>query len=210
MSDQRCSPYPSESACASGAGADGCSRRRYWLRRAHHQEPNPSSPHTYLGDSEALYGLRDLAKALGDIGALPESHRGAQTVLDSLVGRNVALFNLTRQWAYRARLRYTEYSEWSETVYAFASLKNASVIADEFSRGPMGEGEVLQVANSIARWVWRNITPEQTVTNRKRWGSSLGKNPQRSGKRRVMSGYKRSWRSSKWELRCNVNAQNCS
>ncbi|MDO4252615.1 MAG: hypothetical protein Q4C74_05210 [Rothia sp. (in: high G+C Gram-positive bacteria)] len=87
----------------------------------------------------------------------------------------MALFNLTHQWAYRARLRYTEYSEWSETVYAFASLKNASVIADEFSRGPMGEGEVLQVANSIARWVWRNITPEQTVTNRKRWGSSLGK-----------------------------------
>ncbi len=138
---------------------------------------NPTHPaHTPIwGDSEALYGLRDLAKALGDIGALPESHRGAQTVLDSLVGRNVALFNLTRQWAYRARLRYTEYSEWSETVYAFASLKNASVIADEFSRGPMGEGEVLQVANSIARWVWRNITPEQTVTNRKRWGSSLGK-----------------------------------
>lgn len=125
------------------------------------------------GEAEALYGLKDLAKALGDVGALPAPHRQAQTVLDSAVGRNVALFNLTRQWAYRARLRYTDYTEWSETVYAFASMKNASVIADEFSRGPMGENEVAQVGKSIARWVWERITPEQTEANRKRWGQAL-------------------------------------
>ncbi|MBF0809382.1 hypothetical protein E4U03_12325 [Rothia nasimurium] len=134
------------------------------------------------GDVEALYGLRDLAKALGDIGALPEPHRSAQTVLGSAVGRNVALFNLTRQWAYRARLRYTDYAEWAETVYAFASMKNVSVIADEFSRGPMSENEVAQIAKSIAGWVWRNITSEQTAVNRKRWGYSLGK---RSGEIRL-------------------------
>lgn len=127
------------------------------------------------GEAEALYGLKDLAKALGDVGALPAPHRGAQTVLDSTVGRNVALFNLTRQWAYRARLRYTDYTEWAETVYAFASMKNESVIADEFSRGPMSENEVAQIAKSIARWVWGKITPEQTARNRARWGSSLGK-----------------------------------
>ncbi|MDY6050888.1 MAG: replication initiation protein [Rothia sp. (in: high G+C Gram-positive bacteria)] len=133
------------------------------------------------GASEALYGLKDLAKALGDVGALPAPHRNAQTVLDSTVGRNVALFNLTRQWAYRARLRYTDFTEWSETVYAFASMKNASVIADEFSRGPMSEGEVAQIAKSIASWVWVKITPEQTEANRKRWGSSLGS---KSGEKR--------------------------
>lgn len=127
------------------------------------------------GEAEALYGLKDLAKALGDVGALPAPHRGAQTVLDSTVGRNVALFNLTRQWAYRARLRYTDYTEWAETVYAFASMKNESVIADEFSRGPMSENEVAQIAKSIARWVWGKITPDQTARNRARWGSSLGK-----------------------------------
>lgn len=109
------------------------------------------------GEAEALYGLKDLAKALGDVGALPAPHRGAQTVLDSTVGRNVALFNLTRQWAYRARLRYTDYTEWAETVYAFASMKNKSVIADEFSRGPMSENEVAQIAKSIARWVWGRL-----------------------------------------------------
>lgn len=89
------------------------------------------------------------------------------------MGRNVALFNLTRQWAYRARLRYADYQEWAETVYAFASMKNASVIADEFSRGAMSEGEVSQIAKSIARWVWARITPEQTQANRQRWAKNL-------------------------------------
>lgn len=136
---------------------------------------NPTNTaHTSIwGEAEALYGLRELAKALGDIGALPAPHRQAQTVLDSTVGRNVALFNLTRQWAYRARLRYTDYQEWAETVYAFASMKNASVIADNFSRGPMSEGEVSQIAKSIARWVWARITPEQTQANRQRWAKNL-------------------------------------
>ena len=136
---------------------------------------NPTNvAHTSIwGEAEALYGLRELGKALGDIGALPAPHRQAQTVLDSTVGRNVALFNLTRQWAYRARLRYTDYQEWAETVYAFASMKNASVIADEFSRGAMSEGEVSQIAKSIARWVWARITPEQTQANRQRWAKNL-------------------------------------
>ena len=89
------------------------------------------------------------------------------------MGRNVALFNITRQWAYRARLRYTDSTEWAETVYAFASMKNASVIADEFSRGPMSESEVAQIAKSIAGWVWGNITPEQTKANRARWAKNL-------------------------------------
>lgn len=136
---------------------------------------NPTnSAHTSIwGDAEAAYGLRELAKALGDVGALPAPHRQAQTVLDSAVGRNVALFNLTRQWAYRARLRYTDYQEWAETVYAFASMKNASVIADEFSRGAMSETEVSQISKSIARWVWSRITPEQTQANRQRWAKNL-------------------------------------
>ncbi|WP_423817325.1 hypothetical protein [Rothia nasimurium] len=49
------------------------------------------------------------------------------------------------------------------------------MIADEFSRGPMGEGEVAQIAKSIASWVWTRITPEQTEANRKRWAENLKK-----------------------------------
>lgn len=97
------------------------------------------------GEAEALYGLRELARALGgDVGALPAPHRQAQTVLDSTVGRNVALFNITRQWAYRARLRYTDSTEWAETVYAFASMKNASVIAEELEISKSTAGRYVQ------------------------------------------------------------------
>lgn len=137
------------------------------------KNPTHSAHMPIWGDSQALYGLRDLARALGDIGALPEPHRGAQTVLDSSVGRNVALFNLTRQWAYRARERYSDRVEWEETVFAFAMMKNLSVIADSFSRGPMEEKEVSQLAHSVAGWVWERFTPERTLANRKRWGTSL-------------------------------------
>ncbi|OLN18869.1 hypothetical protein BUE67_14000, partial [Corynebacterium diphtheriae] len=45
--------------------------------------------------------------------------------------------------------------------------------ADEFSRGPMSESEVAQIAKSIAGWVWGNITPEQTKANRARWAKNL-------------------------------------
>lgn len=66
-------------------------------------------------------------------GVLQHLTGAAQTVLESTMKqRSVALFNLTRQWACRACLRHTDFAEWSETVYAFASMKNASVIADEF------------------------------------------------------------------------------
>jgi hypothetical protein len=33
--------------------------------------------------------------------------------------------------------------------------------------------EVLHLARSIARWTWRNITPELTTQRRKAWGTCL-------------------------------------
>ncbi|MGX5360303.1 hypothetical protein, partial [Kocuria sp. KH4] len=47
--------------------------------------------------------------------------------------------------------------------------KNLTAIAEEFTRGPLGEVEVLHLARSIARWTWRNITPELTTQRRKAW-----------------------------------------
>lgn len=123
---------------------------------------NPTNTaHTSIWGKQRLSTAseKSLLKALGDVGALPAPHRQAQTVLDSAVGRNVALFNITRQWAYRARLRYTDYQEWSETVHAFASMKNASVISDEFSRGAMSEAEVSQISKSIARAGFGRVLP---------------------------------------------------
>lgn len=122
----------------------------------------------YHGDHLAIwgaptttYGLRDLASALDALGALPGPGRPRQNLLNSTIGRNVALFDLVRHWAYRARLQYGDRTEWEEVAYAYAHDRNLSVIADEFSRGPLADGEVKHLARSVARWVWRNFTAEQ-------------------------------------------------
>jgi hypothetical protein len=113
------------------------------------------------GDIDTTYGLRELASALDALGALPGPGRPRQNLVRSTIGRNVALFDLIRHWAYRARLQYVDRTEWEEVVYAYAHDRNLSVIADEFTRGPLVDGEVKQLARSVARWVWRNFSVEQ-------------------------------------------------
>ena len=39
----------------------------------------------------------------------------------------------------------------------------------------MSRTEVHHLAQSISRWVWRNITPEKTAARREAWGRALGK-----------------------------------
>lgn len=110
------------------------------------------------GPNTAVYGLRELAGALDDLGALPRYDRDRTQLVRSAVGRNVGLFDLTRQWAYRRRGDYKCADEWEEVVYAYAWDRNQTVIGEEFTRGPMGEVEVKHLARSISRWTWRNIT----------------------------------------------------
>ena len=109
------------------------------------------------GASEASYGLRELSSALSDLGALPGYHPRA-TLTRSAIGRNCALFDLTRRWAYRAWRRHCEDpTEWEAVVHAYAWDRNLSVIGDEFTRGPLDETEVLHLARSISRWTWRRF-----------------------------------------------------
>jgi hypothetical protein len=107
------------------------------------------------GDSGAVFGLHELAAALDGLGALPD-YSPRQTLLNSTIGRNCALFDLTRRWAYRAWPRYPERAEWEEVTHAYAMDRNLSVVADEFTRGPLGDQEVTHLARSVARWVWRS------------------------------------------------------
>lgn len=147
------------------------------------KNPHHSEHLALWGDASASYSLRELAKALGDVGALPDRSRTGRALQDSAVGRNVALFELTRHWAYRARLRYDDSREWDEVVEAFSWEKNVTEVADHFSKGAMSQGEVHHLAKSVSRWTWRKITPEQTAARQHQWGKTLS---QRAADKRMI------------------------
>jgi Replicase family/Primase C terminal 1 (PriCT-1) len=107
------------------------------------------------GNHEAVYGLQELAAALSDLGALPKWNE-RQLIRNTGIGRNVALFDAVRHWAYRAWTRYPDKRGWEEAVHAYAWNKNLGAIAEEFSAGPLSEVEVTHLARSIARFVWRS------------------------------------------------------
>ena len=108
------------------------------------------------GASEAVYSLKELAGALVELGALPR-YEDKTTLVDSSVGRNVALFELVRKWSYRRRGDYQDATEWEQVVHAYTHDRNLVVIGDQFTRGPLADLEVLHLARSISRWTWRNI-----------------------------------------------------
>lgn len=127
-------------------------------------------------NSLQAYGLRELASALDYAHLLPKLYERS-ALRNSGVGRNVTLFDLTRNWAYRAVKRYWNscYSEWEETVLAYTVNKNLSVIADDWG-DPLPSQEVKHLSRSIAKWIWRKFTPErfseiQSRRVKKRWES---------------------------------------
>ena len=75
------------------------------------------------------------------------------------LGRNVTVFDNVREWAYssvRAYWRPNGYEAWADAV------RSACESANAFGReqgGPLPVSEIKATAKSIARWVWRNLTP---------------------------------------------------
>jgi len=78
------------------------------------------------------------------------------------VGRNVALFDDTRAWAYKAVRRFwgAPIREWKQAVTLQAIRVNNDRIGNDFSTGPLSLPEVGHLATSVAGWVWTNFTPE--------------------------------------------------
>jgi len=111
---------------------------------------------------EALYSLKELASALDNLGALPRAGDPRRNVTSSAVGRNVALFDTVRKWSYRAIRGYwgEGLESWSQAVLSRAYQVNEEIVGNEFSRGPLSYSETRSVAVSIARWTWRNMTPD--------------------------------------------------
>ena len=126
---------------------------------------NPFHPQhpTLWGPVEALYGLRELAANLDALGALPDARNPHRNVQRSTVGRNVALFDDTRHWAYKAVERFwgAPAEEWSRAVLHQAHTYNETRIACDFTAGPLTVPEVGHLATSVAGWVWGKFTPER-------------------------------------------------
>ena len=139
---------------------------------------NPVHPWhpTLWGPQEARYGLRELASALDGLGALPGPGKPRQRVQRSAVGRNVALFDDTRQWAYKAiRAHWGEKpATWEHHVRAQAWELNETRIANDFTTGPLSYPEVSYLAHSIAEWVHTRFTPETFTQHQRRIGSKGG------------------------------------
>jgi len=89
---------------------------------------------------------------------MPAAGQPRRNVTTSDVGRNCALFDITRDWAYPRRGNHTRPATWDEAVLEHALDRNTHLIAHEFTKGPLQDGEVAAIARSVSRWTWRNIT----------------------------------------------------
>lgn len=117
--------------------------------------------------TDQLYTLGELASQLS--GWLPRT-LPRKAVDSSGLGRNVALFNRVRLWSYSAVRRYWSDGPavWGEVTYAYALAVN-----QEFPT-PLDTQEVSYLARSIARWTWRNFTPESFTEVQKERGRKGG------------------------------------
>lgn len=94
-----------------------------------------------------LYELGELADYVRELPKLPTRREAIRTG----IGRNVELFDCVRFWAYRHARDHKagSFADWHAAVRERALLLNCDLFAD-----PLGTGEVLHTAKSIARWVW--------------------------------------------------------
>ncbi|MEE9924963.1 MULTISPECIES: replication initiation protein [Brucella] len=68
-------------------------------------------------------------------------------------GRNVALFDGLRRWAYKNRFAYGDFDAWHAACRQYTRTLN------EFAH-PLPEREAMHTAKSVAKWVWVKFTPE--------------------------------------------------
>lgn len=123
----------------------------------HHQHP------TLWGPPEARYSLRELASALDALGALPTARNPRKHVTRSGIGRNCDLFDTTRHWGYEAIRRFWggPLADWHQAVFTYAWQHNETVIANDFTTGPLSATEVSYLAASVTHWIWHRFTPDR-------------------------------------------------
>jgi hypothetical protein len=102
------------------------------------------------------YSLAELAEYLPGIERHQPKRRAAEQVG---LGRNVALFDRVRQWAYRAIRPYwgsglQGWNAWLSQCNSKALTYNADFLS------PLDGREVWHLARSVAKWTWQHTTAE--------------------------------------------------
>jgi len=131
---------------------------------------NPLSPHwrTFWGQ-HGIYGLDDLAEYVDLDRHKP---RPGIKVEDIGLGRNVALFDSLRLWAYRAWRKY-------KLIGATAHDFDAACLAAARERNgdfpvPLHDPEVCHTAKSVSRWVWQKFSLGEFERIQRRRGTKGG------------------------------------
>ena len=105
------------------------------------------------------YSLDYLAEFCPDADLAAYSRRSRKEA--SGLGRNVAMFDNVREWAYsavRAYWRPNGYDAWAEAVRAACDSSNVFGLEQG---GPLPVSETKATAKSIARWVWQRFSPAE-------------------------------------------------
>lgn len=113
---------------------------------------------------EEPYELGELAETLKHIKLLKTYKLGTPQ------GRNVAMFETIRLRAYETRRKIDTYTQFHAFILSLTRETNIRMNAHL----PLADSELQSIANSIAKWTWRNITPEKLTATQsfrasKRW-----------------------------------------
>jgi hypothetical protein len=117
---------------------------------------NPAPPlWLTLRGPRTVYDLAELAEWLPGL----DKHRPKRRAEACGVGRNVALFDELRRWAYRAIRPYwggglDGWNAWMASCNTRGLVMNADLFGARHLEGK----EVWHVARSVAKWTWRNTT----------------------------------------------------
>lgn len=122
---------------------------------------NPLHPHWYVDYHPVRYDLEDFK----EWGVNPRSHKRRAIIEESSQGRNHALFNSLRNWAYVEVHQHTVYGAFQEAVDETALNMNKSFI--DGPKGILPFKEVLSTSKSVGTWTWRR---RETIGQQKNRG----------------------------------------
>jgi hypothetical protein len=112
---------------------------------------NPCNPFWETLPTGVLYDLSTLADSV------ELTTDKAEAIAANAPGRNCGIFDNLREWAYKAVREYwngERFDEWFNSVTRTAETMNGKLPR------PLDAREVVHIAKSVARWTWREFTPD--------------------------------------------------